>query len=167
MKVKNIIADCAQILGLGDVGEDSPDYSILFRCANLVAANAASSYLECIETKSFHAPTGRIEFSEFNRQVLQIKEVKMNGAVVRHELFMGFIMVPSGTVDVTYSFIPVFEDGEDEAGIVPMSGSAFVYGILAEYAFISGMFNEAKVWNQKFEDIVYGEGKTGRARKIK
>ena len=44
--------------------------------------------------------------------------------------------------------------------------SVLVYGILTEYAFVAGMFNEWKVWHEKYKNGIFG-AKNGKSRIIK
>jgi hypothetical protein len=39
-----------------------------------------------------------------------------------------------------------------------------LYGILAEYASISGLVNEEKIYNAKFERLLFESRTTGRGR---
>ncbi len=47
-----------------------------------------------------------------------------------------------------------------------VSNSVLVYGILAEYAFVAGMFNEWKIWDKKYKDGLF-EVKSGKSRIIR
>jgi len=177
MQLKKIIANVATILGLSDVAEltegqatdtelmANTNYNILFRCANLVAANVAGNYRDCIATQQFTVTDNKIEFSQFGNNFLKATEIKCNGTPADFDIYINFLKVPNGTVNVTYAYIPVFESGDDETRNVLADG-AFTYGILAEYSFISGMFNEAKIYNAKFEELLFGMSKTGRFGKM-
>ena len=177
MQIKKIIANVATILGFVDVTElvngetsdtvlmENQNYNILFRCANLVAANVAGNYRDCVTIQKFTVTDGKIEFSQFNKNFMKAIDVKCNGAVADFDIYINFLKVPNGMVEVTYAYVPVFTSGNDEARNI-LSEAAFVYGILAEYSFISGMFNEAKVFNAKFEELLFGMLKTGRTIKM-
>jgi len=38
-----------------------------------------------------------------------------------------------------------------------LSSTGLTYGVLAEYAFQNGMFNEARVWTMRFEQLLFQE----------
>jgi hypothetical protein len=176
MRVKKIIRDAAEILGLTDVAvlvdngadeselRENSNYRVLLRCLNLVSANISSNYIDCIATQKFEVMNGRIEIKDFKRTFLKVKEVRVGRGQVSHELFIGFIRVPRGSVTVTYACVPEFKTANESARILGLPAGTIVYGLLAEYAFVSGMFNEAKVWNEKFEQLLFGKRNTGRAR---
>jgi hypothetical protein len=166
MKVKNIMENAAEILGVGDLTRDDENRKILFRCANLVAANIASNYLDCKAVQTFTVTDNKINFSQFNKTFLKVKSVKTGGnEVSSYELFIDFLKVPNGIVEVTFACVPAFADAEDDHKIAGnYNENVLLYGILAEYAFINGMLNEAKVWNEKFEQLLFGAGKKGTAK---
>lgn len=45
---------------------------------------------------------------------------------------------------------------------MPLSSQGLTYGLLAEYAFLNGMFNEARVWTVRFEQLLFQEITSGR-----
>jgi len=143
MKQNEILQTAAEILGLQEAG-----YPLLRRCANLVLANIASNYRDCVAKQVFFVTDGKIEYKDFNRTFLRVKNVSAG----TYSLYIDFLQVPNGRVEVEYCFIPKFtDDAEQEIFIPGLSEQIFVYGVITEYALISGMFNEAKIWNEKFE----------------
>jgi len=151
MKQKNILEAAAEILGL-----QAASYPILRRCANLVLANIAANHRECLATQTFDVTDGRIEYKDFKKTFLRVKSVSTG----TYSLFIDFMQVHTphsgsginGRVEVTYCYIPAFSKKLGQAIRIPnLAEKTFIYGVITEYALISGMFNEAKVWNEKFE----------------
>ena len=142
MKQKNILESAAEILGLQDTS-----FPMLRRCANLVLATIATNHRDCEATQTFTVRDGKIEYKDFEKAFLRVKH-----SSVPYSLYIDFMQVPNGRVDVTYFYIPSFtEDMQQSIHIPNLAEKTFVYGVVTEYALISGMFNEAKVWNEKFE----------------
>ena len=50
-----------------------------------------------------------------------------------------------------------YEDPETPFDDFPLSSQGLTYGLLAEYAFLNGMFNEARVWTVRFEQLLFKE----------
>jgi len=50
-----------------------------------------------------------------------------------------------------------FKKSSDKIKDIPFSSQGLTYGLLAEYAFLTGMFNEARVWTIKFEQFLFTE----------
>jgi len=148
MKLGNIIDSAGQIL-------NAADSVLLKRCANLVLGNIAVNYLDFTTAETFTVTNGQIDYSRFSKIFLRAKSVRINGAQIDFSLYMGYIAVPNGAVTVEYCYVPYFTSDADDIVIPGMTEQCFVYGVLTEYAIISGMFNEAKIWAEKFADGLF------------
>jgi hypothetical protein len=155
MKLNNIVSASAEILGLGESNR-----AILKRCAGLVLANIAANYRDCIAVQKFNTADGLVKYTAFDRTFLRVLSVRAGGAEVPHSLYIDCIKVPAGAVEIRYAYVPAFdEEGTADVTIPNLTEQGFTYGVLAEYAFISGMFNEAKIWNEKFEQALFNKSK--------
>lgn len=147
MKLKKII-DVASVL----LGVDCRD--ILFRCANLCVSNVACNLKDCVTEQTFIVTDGKIYYNQFNYQFLKVRECN-----VRYEIYTDFIAVPNGKVVIEYAYIPCFtkqtEDISKIGGV--MNGDVLLYGILAEYASISGLWDEYKMYNEKFQILLFNQ----------
>ena len=148
MKLEKIIETASEVLNVQDP-------AILKRCANLVLGNIAANYRDCIATQIFTVTTEKIQYSQFEKTFLKVKSVIHGGQEVDYSLFVDFVKVPNGKVTVEYCYIPVFVNANDDITVPNLSEQCFVYGVLTEYAIISGMFNEAKIWGEKFEQGLF------------
>jgi len=156
MKLKKILSDASQLLGIDE--SDKANQKILFRCANLVMANLASNHFDYIELQNFAVTDGKIKYINFKKTFLKIKSVSCP-----YELFIDYICVPNGHVTVEYACIPEFKSPNS---IVSINQSLLLYGILNEYASISGLVDEAKLYGQKFEQLLFGTKETGKSRRL-
>ena len=158
MKQKNILQGAVEILGLQETS-----FSILRRCANLVLANIAANHRDCEATQTFDVRDGKIEYKDFYKTFLRVKSVSSG----TYSLFIDFMQVPNGQVEVTYFYIPAFTDDLEEVIHIPnLAEKTFIYGVITEYALISGMFNEAKVWNERFEAGLFGTNERVKRLKV-
>ncbi|MCL2755926.1 MAG: hypothetical protein FWE45_02625 [Firmicutes bacterium] len=178
MKIKQILSNVAEILGLADVVElvksnvainelhQNTNYRLLLRCASLVVANLATHYSEITHTQRVNTQiNGRINFSVFEHPPTNIKMVRqITGERMRFRTFIDHIIVNQpGKFDVTFTYVPKIISG-NETNPFPLPPAALEYGIMAEYAFLSGMFNEAQVWNEKFGEMIFASvKKNGRS----
>jgi hypothetical protein len=165
MKLDEIIKDAGKIVGVS-VAKTSSNYSVLFRCANLVVSNIAVNYLDCVDVEKFNVEDGKIDFSQFQKNCFKIRSVKMYNNEIDYDLYMNRLTVPNGEVTVEYAYIPKFTDGEQE--IVSVMGkfdeSILLYGIVAEYASISGLFTEHKIYSGKFDTLLSKFTRCGHMR---
>jgi hypothetical protein len=167
MKLKKLIQEAAKIIGI-DVKQGNANWSILFRCANLVVSNIACNYEDCTAAQTFNVKDGEIKFTDFDRTFLKIKSVKSGGYEVPYDFYINSLRVPNGIITVEYAFIPKFT--KDSNVIKDVMGrfdeNVLLYGILAEYCFISSLKDEAKYYNDKFESLLFASSMTGKARVI-
>jgi len=54
-----------------------------------------------------------------------------------------------------YSDIPVIVTGEEEY-CFEFPAAVLEFGIMSEFAFLNGMWNEAQVWNEKMRELLFG-----------
>jgi len=162
MKQKDILEGAAEILGLHE-----SNFSILRRCANLVLSNIAANYRHCVIGQEFNVTDRKIEYKDFMFTFLGVKHVWLNGADAPYSPFIDFLQVPNGKVQVIYYYVPAFTEDLEQYIYVPnLSKETLIYGIITEYAIISGMFNEAKVWNERFEAGLFGKSPRNKRVRI-
>jgi hypothetical protein len=166
MILGEIIKEAANIVGLNNVVRDNKNFNILFRCANLVLSNIALNYHDCIAEQKFNVTEHLIEFCQFEKPCFKIKSVKIDGKEIEYGLYMNMITVPNGFVVVEYAYIPRFEGWDDDTVncLGKFDDSILLYGIIAEYASISGLSHEYKVYSEKFEKLLSKSARTGHAR---
>ena len=168
MKLKDIITDAANLYGI-DAPEGSTNWTMLFRCANIAVTNVACNYRDCIAEQTFDVSDSIIEYTEFNKTFLKVKSVKSGGREVNYDIYMNFLSVPNGRITVKYAFVPKFTSGDDDIeGIIGgiLTESALLYGILAEYASICGVIEDANLYEEKFQSLLFGTKMNGKARVI-
>lgn len=163
MKLINVLEGAAEVLGL-----QNTSYSILRRCANLVLANIAANHRDCEARQIFTVTDGKIEYKKFDKNFLRVGSVRVNGAEADYSLFIDFLGVPNGKVEIVYYYVPTYPDDLNHEIFVPnLSEQTFIYGVITEYALIAGSFNEAKAWNEKFEAGLFGTSERNRNLKLK
>ena len=150
MQLKNIIKSVGDILNI-------QDNATIRRCANLVLGNIAANHRDCIATQTFNVTDNKIRYSDFEKTFLRIHRIN-----VEHSLYVNYIRVPNGRVTVKYGYIPEFINDDDEIIIPNLTEQCFTYGVLTEYAIINGMFNEARIWSDKFEAELFGTSPKNR-----
>lgn len=148
MNLGSIIESASEVLNIQDT-------AVLKRCANLVLGNVAANYIDCEAVQAFTVNNERINYSEFSKTFLKVKSVKIGNSLVDYSLFVDYVAVPNGKVVVTYCYVPFFLSDTEEIVVPGLSEQCFVYGVLTEYAIISGMYNEAKVWGEKFAEGLF------------
>ncbi|MCL2621842.1 MAG: hypothetical protein FWD32_02305 [Firmicutes bacterium] len=147
------VLDCAsELLQLPD---DPNNISLLKRCLNIVISDIATNYYDCRDVKTFNVTNNQIEYSQFERRIFRVVKIYVNGVICDYSLFAGFIRVPNGVVAVEYTYIPEIDQALNTVYLPAINQEGVIYGVMAEYAIVSGMFNEAKVWNERFNSFLF------------
>ena len=165
MTIKKLITDAMMMLGI-DVG-DKVNRKILLRCANLALWDVSSNFREFVDVQTFDVVNKRIEYSQFKRQIVRpIRVIDATASEVKFEVYVGCIGVPDGRMTVTYAYLPQFTNMSDKIALVDgaINAVALFYGMLSNYASISGLTNEAAEYNAKFEKQVAQGVRCGRMR---
>lgn len=137
--------------------QSNRELRLLLRCVNLVVKEVACDYIPLIHTQTLTATDGKIPYSQFEKTLLEIKRVKnQKGEDVRFFTLPEYMAVEDGVYEVSYAFIPrdkEFFDDLDFAG-TKASDRVFAYGAAAEFCLISGMYDEALMWERRYKDAL-------------
>jgi hypothetical protein len=137
--------------------ESNRDLRLLIRCVNLVAKEIACDYIPLLHTQKMTATDGKIPYTQFEKILLEIKSVKdEDGNAVRYFTLPECVAVEDGNYEVSYAFIPrdkEFFDDMDFAG-TKASDRVFAYGAAAEFCLISGMYDDALMWERRYKDAL-------------
>jgi len=155
--IKEIINNAATMLGLGDVASGAgQNFEMLLRCAGLVVANIASKHSRLQATEIIpNVPLNGILLSTLSQPLVSVVSVTQAGRPVDYTLSVDRIMTPRGRVTITYNFVPKIKTG-DELNPFPLPAEVIEYGVMSEYCFAVGMFNEAQVYRAKMGELMFG-----------
>lgn len=133
--------------------------NLLIRCTSLVLGEIASDIIPLKTKQTLTSSDGRILLSSLTSKLYKIISVKKNKRKVSFRVYPSFIEVDSddGTFEVEYNFLPsdktALTDNIDEVGNF-VDARTIAYGVASEYAYISGLFEEAKMWEEKFKNAL-------------
>ncbi len=132
------------------------ELNILFRCLNLVYNEIATDYIPLIKTEKLSSNNGEILFSSLTNNILDIKRIEDKyGIRVNYKLYPDRILTTDGEVSLTYSYEPEeLEDLEStmESFSEKLTERVCAYGVAMEYSFISGLHDDASIWETRFKD---------------
>lgn len=141
----------------GEKLEAEKELNLLLRCANLACHETASEYIHLLAFETFETKDGRIEYTAFKRQPVDIYAVKKDGAACRFKLYPSELITSPGSVEVHYTHLPEKTglDGDFEFEEGKMSTRILAYGTAAEYCVICGMYEEARIWDKRYKDSIF------------
>lgn len=128
----------------------------LVRCLNLVLSEISSDYIPLLKTEEIVSTDGRVLFSQFPKNVLDIyKIVNKFNLTQQFKTFSTYLETAPGELKITYSFEPEklsqlddsIEDFSQKVG-----ERIIAYGVAMEYCFICGLHDDASIWEKRFKD---------------
>ncbi len=129
------------------------ELDILTRCCNLVIGELAESDFPLKTKCELNASAGRVNYADFGKKVTDILSVAGDGKRLPFKEYFDCFTVPYyGKVEVSFTFAPEFTPLN---GVSPYSGNKpsarlVAYGIAREYCLISGMTDDAAMWDGRF-----------------
>lgn len=165
MTVKEIILAAASELGIGDevgayLSGASTDGEVqakaLLRCFNLVENEVALDYLPLLAEEELETETGAVYYASLSREAARVVGVWDEwGNSVPFTLFPDYLKTQPNKVRVRYTYLPQEKSFNDKSDFtLQASVHLFAYGVAAEYALASGLFEEAAVWDRKYKDAI-------------
>ncbi len=125
--------------------------SKLIKCFNLVRNEIVSEYMPIVKMERILANEGKIYFDQFDGKVIDILSVKDRfGNSVKYKIFDGYMTVERPDVFVYYNS-SVDELGIDDQFYSTISERVYAYGVVREYYFIQTLYDDAKVWDERFK----------------
>ena len=169
MEVKKILKLCATLLQMKDMIEiienseylnenDNEELKLLLSCINLTNNAIATDYIELTKTKLIKNSTGTISFSELSSDPIYkiIKIKNAFGEKVNFKINANELICPKGSLSITYSYFPKeygYSDIIDEFKS-KITERVFAFGVLSEYLFIKGNFDDASIWEDRFKNAM-------------
>lgn len=131
------------------------EINLLVDCVNLTNSNIATNYVRLYGSVEVNNVGGEILYSKItNKTIYEIICVKnSNGVKVGFSLTGSGIKTENGKVVVTYTYFPdnvQYEDAINEYQL-KINERNFVYGVISEYLYVKGVFDEAQIWEDKFK----------------
>ncbi len=129
---------------------------VLLRCFNLVENEVALDYLPLLAEDEMETETGVIHYAALSREAARVVGVWDEwGNTVPFTLFPDYLKTQPNKVRVRYTYLPKEKSFKDKSDFtLQASVRLFAYGVAAEYALASGLFEEAAVWDQKYKDAI-------------
>ena len=128
----------------------------LVRCFNLVENTLALDYLPLLAEDTLQTETGAIYFSELEKSPVRIIGVSdISGEDLAFVLFPEYLKTQAGKVKIKYSYAPQEKSLSGVSDyLLHASVRLFAYGMAAEYFAASGLFEEAAVWEKKYQKAI-------------
>lgn len=187
MLLKDIVKTAADMLALdrvsglvklGGTEEDENgerELALLVRCANLVLNEAAAEYIRPRKVKEAEVGAGgRVEYAALADRVSDVIRIRYahGGGAVSFRAGVDCIKtdaVKGETVVVEYVYTLPVLGLEDDTGMAleRVSERVLGYGTAAEFCIISGMYEDAALWDKRYKDALLSVLKGGKEISVK
>lgn len=141
----------------------------LLRCLNLVVGEIAAEYAPVKTAETVEVRAGLLKHTDLKEAALDVYAVRRGGRPVAFRRRYDGIPLPDGAYEVEYSFLPGRVGIEDALrfGTAKISARLIGYGVAAEYALISGLSEEAVVYDRRYKDALAAAGLLRTERKVR
>lgn len=164
MLVKNIIKKVLNLTHNYELAEaldgeltttQENEKKLMVDCVNLTNCNIATNYVKLYAVKKVRNSSGTITYSSVtSKTIFDIVSVKtVTGTSIDFDLNTGGIVTKVGDVVIKYTYFPddlLYDDAIDNYP-TKINERIFVYGVMAEYLYVKGVFDEAQMWEEKFK----------------
>lgn len=169
MLMSDCVVNAAVFLGLDDVvnaiennqnevpEETQKAIDLLVKCGNLVICEVAESYVPMKKIEPITSKNKIIDLGKLSRKVIDIYSLKLGAQRVKFkQLAEGLMVENDGEYNIEYSYSPSMAvlRGEIESPGNKLSERIAGYGMACEYCLISGMTDDAVLWDKRFKDAL-------------
>lgn len=117
-----------------------------------------------ITKENVEAQDNKIMLNSLTKTAKKVLSVKENGNNIKFKIYDNFILTnKNGTFEVEYSYLlPKVLTKTDEIALNFLPERTFALGVASEYCFISGLFDDAVIWEEKFKSVLKKESEAVR-----
>ena len=169
MDLKTVVYYAAMFLQLEDVtealesdseyiGETADEIDRLTRCANLVLSETAADYMPLKTREEIYCENGEMLFTQLSKPVIDVFSVSSAaGVTVPFKQYFDRLILPKeGSYTVEYGYAPEKLALDDPLPYTErVSARVIAYGTACEYCIISGMTDEAVLWDKRYKDALH------------
>lgn len=141
---------------LTDADKNTKD--LLLACVNLTNGVLASEFYS-LKNKVKLNSNGKIPFSQIaqNLKIAQILKVEQNGKQTKFSEIGDYLETVSGEVEITFSHTPREVNAINDTILeysTKITEQIFAYGVVSEYYYILGMYDDASIWSIRFKNAL-------------
>lgn len=178
MTVKECVLEAAALVGVYETVKDyldeqseegAEDARKLIRCFNHVENELALDYLPLYFEEEVETETGAVYYSELQKAAVRVLAVTDAwGNETAFTLFPEYAKTTAGKIRIRYTYTPEEKlIGDESDFLLYASKRMFGYGMAAEYCLLTGLFEEAAVWDKKYKDAIAAAYRSKTCKKIK
>jgi hypothetical protein len=137
-------------------GDDRAE--MLKKCCNLIYRSTAQNFLPLEHKETVHTQGGVLFFKDLSRDIIFLKGVTGGGMKISYKVFPDRIETAADPVTVRYTYLPAEVEGEGVLDYTGKSGRVgarlLAFGAAAEFCLICGLYDDAAVWDARYNEAV-------------
>ncbi len=124
----------------------------LKKCFNLVYNEIATSYIPLLKTENVVFENNVLPYSKISKNIVEVRKLISNGKNVNYTLEEDGLHANVKNASLTYNYSPDELDFDDDVFMFggKLSERVLAYGIAMEFSLISGLYDDAEVWETRF-----------------
>lgn len=134
--------------------EETTELNLIVSCVNLIQQHISTNYFNLIDTVEINNNLDVLPYSKItDKQIFKILKIKdKNGNIINFVTNPTGIVTNKGEIVIKYSYFANDVTLSDKITVfgIGVSERTFLFGVLGEYNFVKGNFDEAKIWEEKF-----------------
>ena len=139
--------------------EDKNDVEILLKCLNLILSEIAIDYLPIVKRKTITLSDKKVDVKSIDSRIQEVLSLKDGGINVPYKILGNDLYADANCCEIEYKVHPtevaLTDTCEDFAGRI--AGRVLAYGVCMEYCFISLLYDDAQVWENKFKNALMAD----------
>ena len=148
--------------------ETTRDINTLTRALNMVVQDIAYTYISLVNTEKLSVTDGKLYYISLEKPIIDIISITTtHGNKLKGKAYPDSIELPikEGNVTISYSYAPeVLTELTQE---VPsfnnkLNADTLSFGTCAEYLFMLGVYDDARMWESRFKNNLFVSQSTKR-----
>lgn len=125
----------------------------MFSCYKLIISELCEEFLAVKKAETFETYDGVINYTKFSKVPLEIKSCFVGEKEVDFTVTPLYLKTESGSVTVVYEYYPEITSLDDECPYTgtKISERIIAMGVSREYLLISGLFDEAISFDERYQ----------------
>lgn len=165
MKVKEVLTKATQLLNIevemksciaSDKKSSDSRFTALYNACMIAYEELATDYFPLLVEEELVVENNKIFYTDLAKNIKDIYRIDgIDGKMFKFKCFPDYCRVfGNGSVKVTYSYVPQEPEwgGEFDNFCGKVTARSFALLVASEYSFISGFFEDAKIWHKRFCD---------------
>lgn len=139
--------------------ETQKEFDKLVHALNLVVVEILSEYAEVLTQEEICFEDNSFDMTRLSKDINRVHCIVKNGKEVKYKIFGDQIKIDSnGPAGIIYSYYPQKLNVNDSLTFLnsKISLKTLSLGVASEYCFACGFFDDAKIWEERFEKSLQG-----------